>query len=128
MNWVETKTGDLMQVREFEEQNVTYGLISIKLKDQFSNLTDAVQVLLRFMQQLQPIFAIQHTTGASVERCLSGSNTTVVEYWQDIEKLDWKVKGLTDGASIAILYIKNIGNISVEKEAHFFNASFIANA
>jgi hypothetical protein len=45
----------------------------------------------------------------------------VVDYWQDADRRDWKVKGWTDGASLAVLYIKNIGSVPVLQEEKFLN-------
>jgi hypothetical protein len=46
----------------------------------------------------------------------------MVDYWQDEEGLDWKVKGYTDGRIIAVLYVKNINDISVEKQDKFLDS------
>lgn len=114
-----------MHVSERNENDVTYGLISIRLKNRYSNLNDAENVLTELMQQLQPAFAIQHTTGMAIEKHGCHGKTTVVDYWQDADKKDWKVKGCTDGGTIAVRYIKNIGSAAVEREAFFLNGAVI---
>ena len=50
----------------------------------------------------------------------------LVDYWQDEDSVDWKVKGYTDGHTIAVLYVKNINEISVEKQDEFLDSFSIA--
>lgn len=126
MHFKQTKTGDLVQVRECNENDVTYGLISISLKATYTNLSDAESALLGFMKQLQQTFAIYCTTGLCIETFVQRSKTAITDYWQDAAQRDWKVKGWTNGKTIAFLYIKNIGAVSVDKEDYFLNGSFIA--
>lgn len=126
MNRARTKTGDIMQVSECSKNEVTYGVIRIKLKRQYANLDEAGMVLFEFLKQLQPAFAIRYTTGAVTACCYSQNRLTVIDYWQDVEKQDWKVKGCTNGRAIAVLYIKNIGQVPVETETSFFNDSGIS--
>lgn len=124
MNYKQTKTGDLVQMRECKEGDVTYGVIAIKPKDQYPDLTDAEKVLLAFMEQLQYSFAIQHTTGLHVETYLQRNKTSITNYWRDHEQTDWKVKGWTNGTTLAVLYIKNIGSVPVGKEESFLNGNY----
>jgi len=126
MNYKLTKAGDLMHLREYKEDDATYGLISIKFKDVYTNASDAERLLLAFMQQLQHTFTIQYTTGLHVETFLQPNKTAVTNYWQDAEKRDWKVKGWTNGTAIVVLYIKNIGAVAVAKEDVFLNGPFFA--
>jgi hypothetical protein len=123
MRFKKTPAGDRMYVSEWNKKDVTYGVISIKLKNRFSQLAEAENVLIRFMQQLQPAFAIQHSTGVAVENDVVQTHTAVVDYWQDADRRDWKVKGWTDGATLAVFYIKNIGRIPVQQEERFLNSA-----
>jgi len=121
MNRVKTKSGDIVHVSECNENDVTYGVISIKLKNKYHHLSDAEQVLIHFIRQLQPIFAVQHTTGIYVEYEPYQSKIAVVDYWQDVERKDFKIKGWTNGNTMEVFYIKNIGNVPVTKEDFFLN-------
>jgi hypothetical protein len=123
MRFNKTKTGDLLQVSECKENDVTFGVIAIRLKERYCNLNEAENVLIHFMQQLQPVFAIMHTTGVCTTNKMATHTTAVIDYWQDVERKDWKVKGWTNGRSMAILYIKNIGRVPVAKEEHFLNGA-----
>jgi len=124
MNYKRTKAGDLMHMHECIEDDVTYGVIAIKLKDGYTNLTEAERLLLAFMKQLQDTFAIAHTTGLHVETFMEHHRTAVTEYWQDDASKDWKVKGWTDGTAMAVLYVRNIGAAPVGKEDVFLNGTF----
>jgi hypothetical protein len=128
MRYGRTKTGDLVQVRECNENDITYGIISIKLKNTYSNLNDAEKTLRAFMERLQQSFAIQHATGLHVETFLMNGRSAITNYWQDAAQRDWKVKGWTDGARMAVLYIKNIGLVSVAKEEYFLDGAFFIRA
>ena len=125
MNNKRTRTGDLVRMSEHKENDVTYGIITIKPKEIYADLCDAEKVLLAFMEQLQHSFAIKHTTGLHVETYLHTSKTSITNYWQDGEQRDWKVKGWTDGAALAVLYIKNIGAVPIEKEETFLNGTLL---
>jgi hypothetical protein len=46
----------------------------------------------------------------------------VVDYWQDEDEMDWKVKGYTDGQIIAVLYVKNINQSTVEQQDLFLDS------
>jgi hypothetical protein len=120
-NRVKTKTGDIMYLGECNENEVTYGLINIELKERFTNLDDAEIVLGKFMKSLQPAFAIQHTTGLGPDDQLTVSKKFLTDYWQDVDQTDWKVKGWTDGATVSIKYVKNIGKSPVSKQERFLN-------
>ena len=122
MNRVQTKTGDLVYVNECKENDVTFGFISVHLKHRYSSLNEAEKVLVEFMQQLQPTFAVQYTTGPHFEPQPDASKIALVDYWQDVEKRDWKVKGWTNGAIIAVFYVRNIGSVSVGRETFFLNS------
>lgn len=112
-----------MQVRECKENDVTYGVIAIKLKNRYVSLNEAEKVLLEFMQQLQPAFAIKYTSGISITHERNNNKTTVIDYWQDEKQKDWKVKGCTDGKAITVWYIKNISCVPVYKEDCFLNGT-----
>jgi hypothetical protein len=121
-NTAQTQSGDLMYMSECKENDVTYGVISIRLKKAYNNLDDAEMVLNRFMNNLQPGFGIQHTTRGGIYQTANEKVKSIIDYWQDIEQLDWKVKGWTDGRNISVLYVKNIGQLQVAQEENFLNA------
>lgn len=123
MNSKQTKTGDLVQVSECKDKEVTYGIISIHLKKRFAHLHQAETVLTEFMLQLQPTFAVQHTTGIQVDYEPTQTKIAITDYWQDVEGCDWKVKGWTDGKTMAVLYIRNISQVPIAQEMYFLNGA-----
>jgi hypothetical protein len=122
MKRAQTKTGDIMHVSECSKNEVTYGVILITLKRPYANVGEAGRVLSEFINQLQSSFGIQHTTGAVIACNHFRNSLTLVDYWQDVEKKDWKVKGWTDGGTIGVVYIKNICYVAVERETYFFGS------
>ncbi len=121
MNRLLTKTGDVMHVSECNENDVTFGIISIQLKTTFRHPHDVEAMLAKLFDQLQPIFLIEHTAGIDVIRDTRNSNPVFTDYWQDGERTDWKIKGWTNGAIINVCYIKNISKVPVAIEDQFFN-------
>lgn len=115
-----------MQVSECKENEVTYGIIHIKLKEAFTNLDTAQNIVVEFMQRLQPIFAIRHNVGITVCKETQQHKLAVTDYWQDADGADWKVKGCTDGNAIVIRYIKNFTLLRVEQEETFLNNTVFA--
>jgi hypothetical protein len=122
MNSKQTKTGDIVQVNECNDNDATYGIISIKLKKAFAQLQQAQTVLIEFIEQLQPTFGVLHTTGLQAE--WESTHVSVTDYWQDADGQDWKVKGWTDGKTMAVFYIKNIGQVTVARESYFLNGTY----
>jgi hypothetical protein len=123
MNSKQTKTGDIVQVNECNDNDATYGIISIKLKKAFAQLQQAQTVLIEFMEQLQPTFGVLHTTGLQAE--WESTNVSVTDYWQDADGQDWKVKGWTDGKTMAVFYIRNIAKVPVARECYFLNGTYL---
>ena len=125
MKYKLTKSGDLMHVHEINEKDITYGFISIQFKKSYSRLNNAEQVLIAFLEQLQHAFFIRHTTGVKPETFLQTNRMAITDYWQDADGKDWKVKGWTDGSTLAVFYIKNINAVPVNVEETFLNGNFI---
>ena len=46
----------------------------------------------------------------------------MLEYWQDDEGNDWKVKGWTNGRFMALLYVKNFTEESIKEVDEFLNS------
>ena len=117
-----TQSGDRLFVHEFKESNVTYGMICVEMNSDHS-LEEAETMLRSYIDQLRGPFYILHNTGILEE---SDWNTeasrTIADYWQDSHKKDWKVKGYTNGKVLAVLYVKNIGNVDVRKQDLFLDS------
>ena len=92
------------------------------MKDEYK-LQEAVEMLESYIEKLRGPFYILHNTGLIDDADWnSETTTTIVDYWQDYNKKDWKVKGYTDGKTLAVLYVKNIGHVDVKKQDLFLDS------
>jgi hypothetical protein len=116
-----TPSGDQFYFNEFSEKNVIYGIICIKLKQEFE-IFETTEMLTNYMNKLKAAYFILHNTGLSETKDWNHLSSIVMEdYWQDGEQQDWKVKGYADGKTMAILYVKNIGHLEVKKQDLFLD-------
>lgn len=113
--------GDQLYFAEHTDKNSTYGVLCASIHSRLS-LEEAGDVMTTFLNRLRTPFNAPYNTG--VNRCENRVNdcVTMVDYWQDADNLDWKVKGYTDGQVIAVLYVKNINEITVEKQDEFLDS------
>lgn len=117
-----SQSGDRLYFQEFKDKGVTYGMICIQMKDEYE-LCEAEDMLRSYVESLKGPLYILHNTGIhDVADWNSESTRTVVDYWQDCSKKDWKVKGYTDGKMLAVLYVKNIGHVDVKKQDLFLDS------
>jgi len=80
-------------------------------------------MLRSYIEKLKAPLYILHNTGIDDDTDWNSEATrTVVDYWQDCNKKDWKVKGYTDGKTLAVLYVKNIGHVDVKKQDLFLDS------
>jgi hypothetical protein len=116
-----TPSGDQFYFNEFSEKNVTYGIICIRLKQEYE-ISETAEMLSSYMNKLRAPYFILHNTGLSTAHDWNNLSSIVMEdYWQDGSHHDWKVKGYADGKTMAILYVKNIGHVEVKKQDLFLD-------
>ncbi|MFL5739757.1 MAG: hypothetical protein ACJ75B_06040 [Flavisolibacter sp.] len=117
-----TVTGDQLYFSECSEKTVDYGIICIRMLETYS-LEEASYMLSNYMDKLKDPFLVLHNTGVQKDiDWNSRASRTLVDYWQDAEKKDWKVKGYTDGSFLAVLYVKNIAQVDVRKQDLFLDS------
>lgn len=117
-----TQSGDQLYFHEFKDKNVTYGIICVDMTHQYS-LNESEEILRSYIDKLKGPFFILHSTGIHDDADWnSETSKTVVDYWQDYSKKDWKVKGYTNGKTLAVLYVKNIGHVDVKKQDFFLDS------
>lgn len=122
-----TASGDQLYFHEFREKTVSYGMICVEMQNEYF-IKDAEKMLIAYIDQLKDPFYILHNTGIHDDADWNSETTrTFVDYWQDRQKKDWKVKGYTNGKTLAVLYVKNIGNADVTRQDYFLD-SFHFNA
>jgi hypothetical protein len=117
-----TDSGDDLYFNEFTEKDVTYGVICVKMQNRYSP-EEAVEMLGRYMNQLRGPFFVFHQVGQEKAKDWNQeSSLTLVDYWQDARGRDCKVKGYTDGNTLAVLYVKNIGEVEVTRQDAFLDS------
>lgn len=96
---------------EWEEAAITYGLVVVHYEGSGVAGAEAYFLLDAFLQKIQRAFSIACATGSLCEEAGAANSGTIslTDYWQDSEGTDWKAKGWTNGSSLALLYLKNIG-------------------
>jgi hypothetical protein len=117
-----TDTGDSLYFNEFSERHITYGVICIRLKETY-DLDEAMDMLSGYINKLKGPFYILHQTGLQKDVDWNSATTrTLIDYWQDADMTDWKVKGYTNGKYMAVLYVKNINELEVRKQDLFLDS------
>lgn len=117
-----TESGDKLYFHEFREKRVSYGMICVEMNEEY-NLDEAIEMLTAYIEKLRGPLYILHNTGIQEDSDWNSSlSRTIVDYWQDCEKKDWKVKGYTNGKILAVLYVKNISHVEVSKQDLFLDS------
>ncbi len=116
-----TDSGDTLYFNDWTENNVTYGMICVRLSEPIE-LAKAGYMLYQYVEDLRHPCAVDVHAGIQATKDWNSSVTeTVVDYWQDAHGQDWKVKGYTDGHTLAVLYVKNIGEVDVQRQDQFLD-------
>jgi hypothetical protein len=116
------ESGDKLYFHEFKEKKVSYGMICVEMNEEYS-LDEASEMLTAYIEKLRGPLYILHNTGIQEDADWNSNHSrTIVDYWQDCEKKDWKVKGYTNGKILAVLYVKNISHVEVSKQDFFLDS------
>lgn len=91
---------------ECKQDEVSYGVICIKLLNPVENLFMAQDLVVAYLDYLKKNFDIVKAAGYSKNYMLQDNRDTrgVLDYWEDIEGNKWKIKAWTDGKYIGCLY------------------------
>ena len=92
---------------ECNVKDVNYGLICVKLKTGISELQLSEDVLIQYLDYLKTTLNIASARGYGKGHKLHNKENTrgVVDYWQDKEGNNWKLRGWTNGKYIAVLFV-----------------------
>lgn len=103
--------------------NMNYGVICVKMKGQIADLEKSEGVLMSYMDYLKASFNITKSAGYGKGHRLKNrdDNRGVIDYWEDKEKQNWKVKGWTDGKYIVFMYINSPKLLNETKGDIFLN-------
>lgn len=119
-DFTQTDDGDQLYFAEYVDKKICYGVLCAQLSQPVS-LEEAQDVMVTYLNRLRQPFNALYNTGVNfypnAQACV-----TMIDYWQDENQLDWKVKGYTNGKTIAVLYVKNINDIAVEKQDEFLDS------
>lgn len=119
-----TKDGDRVYFYDHTVSGVTFGFICVQMKDVFT-LRQAENILVQYINRVRKPFQIAVNISMEIEK--KGHLITINDYWQDEAGLDWKVKGYTNGKTVAVLYVKNISSSFVEEHDRFLNGFKFSN-
>jgi len=113
-----TKDGDKLIFNSYSADGVRYGLICVQLR-QSCGMDKAEKILVNFINRVRKPLHIRYNTAMDVED--NGSFISITDYWQDEAGLDWKIKGYTNGKTLALLYVRNINDTAVKSHDAFLN-------
>ena len=113
-----TKDGDRVYFYDQCVDGITYGFISVQMKEVFT-LQQAENILVQYINRVRKPFHIAVNISMEIEK--KDNLITINDYWQDEQGTDWKIKGYTNGKTIAVLYVKNITDCLVDEQDTFLN-------
>ena len=101
-----SQDSSLVFVSDCEKDGLNYGVIGIKLQRPFENLDQAQESLISYLDYLKTSFKITKSAGYGKGHRLNNNENTrgVIDYWEDSDKNNWKIKGWTNGKYIGVLY------------------------
>ena len=119
-----TNAKDMMHFKELTRGEVTYGSVVIQLLEPLDVMAEAEKKLALFMNTLQASYDVECNTGLSLGFTQKQNPLArgIVDYWQDSDGVDFKVKGWTNGRFIAVLYIRNISEVPVAKQEMYLDS------
>ena len=102
-------------------RSIGYGIICVTLSKEIKE-DDSLQLLTSYMNGLHKPFYTQHNTGISKVENECANKIVLSDYWQDKTGCDWQVKGYANGKKLAMLFVKNINDATVEKQNEFLDS------
>ena len=101
-----SEDSSLVYVSECEKDELNYGIICVKLRQPADNLDLAEESLITYLDYLKTSFKILKSAGYGKGHQLANNKNTrgVLDYWEDSEKNNWKIKAWTNGKFIGVLY------------------------
>lgn len=101
-----SEDSSLVYVSECVKEEMNYGVICVKLLQPAENLDRAEESLIIYLDYLKTSFKILRSAGYGKGHRLANNVNTrgVLDYWEDSEKNNWKIKAWTDGKFIGVLY------------------------
>lgn len=112
-------------VGECVKEEMTYGVICVKLLQPVNDLEAAEESMINYLNYLKSSFSIVKSAGYGRGHRLNNNENTrgVLDYWEDAEKRNWKMKAWTDGKYIGVLYGYSAKDLP-EQKINLFLESF----
>ena len=91
---------------ECSKDSVYYGVICVKLLNAVTDINQAENLVVAYLDYLKKAFNIEHAVGYGKGNRLNNNENTrgVIDYWKDKDNNNWKVKAWTDGKFIGVMY------------------------
>lgn len=101
-----SQDSSLIYTGECKNDEVSYGVICVKLLTPVTDLKMAEDLLVSYADYLKESFEITKSTGYGLGHLLNNNEQTrgIVDYWEDADNNKWKIKGWTDGRFIGFVY------------------------
>ena len=114
-----SKSQDSSQVYtgECAQDGINYGIICVKLLNPLTDLTMAENLIINYADHLKGTFDITKSAGYGKGYRMNNNEQTrgIIDYWQDAEKNNWKIKAWTDGQYIGFLYAYSLKELPETK-------------
>jgi hypothetical protein len=120
-----SEDSSVVYTSECSKDDVNYGVICVKLLTPIAELDKAEEVMINYVDYLKTSFGITKSMGYGKGHRLNNNENTrgVMDYWEDAEKNNWKIKAWTDGKFIAVLYGYSLKELP-EQKINIFLDSF----
>lgn len=87
-------------------EEVHYGLICVQLLEPIKDSVKAEEMMIAYLDYLKSAFKINSAVGYGKGHVLRNNAAVhgVLDYWEDADKNNWKIKAWTNGGMINVLY------------------------
>ncbi len=102
-----SQDSSLVYSGECMQDEINYGVICVKLLTPLSDLGMAEDLIIQYSDFLKGSFDITKAVGYGKGLRLNKNENTrgIVDYWQDNEMNNWKIKAWTDGNYIGFMFV-----------------------
>lgn len=109
---------------ECVKDSVSYGVICIKLFKAVDDISQAEDLVVSYLDYLKTTFEIAHAIGYGKGNRLNGNENTrgVIDYWEDKDHNNWKVKAWTNGKFVGVMYAYSLKKLPETKVDAMLNS------
>lgn len=119
----ELEEGSTVFADDCEYDDVNYGIYCVQLKNPISDLNNAEDTVISYLDFLKLDYGIVKSKGYDKGHKLNKDKNTrgVYDSWEDLEKNKWKIRAWTDGKFICILHMHSKKELPDKKADVFLN-------